>query len=180
MSFFLSLSNFLLLLTLQANYNGVLLDCCTTGETYAEKANNCKGFKPPTVPSELIGACLFSAEICCNSKLRIEQCKQGVQAAKGGVDCHGSGNETATEFYKACCEACKVGLIIGAMTEECSTEVLYGTPFDDSYNYCCNEMKAGDSFTLSEGDSKWNWVDPSQSVILNGHIFICRYLHQIR
>lgn len=140
--------------TTKANYNGVLLDCCTTGETYAEKANNCKGFKPPTVPSEMIGACLFSSEICCNSKLRIEQCKQGVQAAKSGVDCHGSANETGTEFYKACCEACKVGLIVGAMTEECPTEVLYGTPFDDSYNYCCNEMKSGDSFTLADGDSK--------------------------
>lgn len=139
----------------KANYNGVLLECCTTGEKYAESENNCKGFKPPTVPSELIGACLFSSEICCTSKLRIEQCKEGVQAAKSGVDCHTAGNETATEFHKTCCEACKVGLIIGAMTEECSTEVLYGIPFDDSFNYCCNEMKTTDTFVLAEGDSKW-------------------------
>lgn len=119
------------------NYRDTLLNCCTTGEEYATKENNCIGFQPPTVPSELIGACFFSSEICCTSKLRIEQCKSGVQAAKSGVDCHNAGNETGTEFYKNCCEACKVGLIVGAMQEECSLGILYGIPFDDSYNYCC-------------------------------------------
>lgn len=105
--------------------------------------------------SELIGACFFSSEICCTSKLRIEQCKLGVQAAKGGDDCHISGNRTGTEFYKNCCEACKVGLVLGGMQEECSMGVLYGVPFDDSYNYCCNEMKTSDSFTLTDDESEY-------------------------
>lgn len=109
------------------------------------------------MPSELIGACFFSSEICCTSKLRIVQCKLGVQAAKSGVDCHNAGNETGTEFYKNCCEACKIGLIIGAMQEECSLGVLYGIPFDDSYNYCCKEMKSGDSFVLKDDESKFEF-----------------------
>lgn len=138
-------------------YHDILLSCCTTGEEYAEKENNCKGFQlSSTVPSELIGACFFSAEICCTSKLRIEQCKLGVQAAKSGTDCHITANQTGTEFYKNCCEACKVGLIVGAMQEECSMGVLYGIPFDDSYNFCCNEMKTGDSFVLTDDDSKFS------------------------
>lgn len=134
----------------------VLLKCCTTGEENAEKDGNCKGFQPPMVDPELIGACFFSSEICCTSKLRIEQCKLGVQAAKDGVDCHISNNRTGTEFYKNCCEACKVGLVLGAMQEECSMGVLYGIPFDDSFNYCCNEIKTTDTFVLGENESESN------------------------
>lgn len=134
-------------------YYETLLKCCTTGEEYADKEASCKGFKPPVVDSELIGACIFSSEICCTSKLRIEQCKLGVQAAQGGADCHVSDNRTGTEFYKNCCEACKVGLVLGAMQEECSMRI-YGVPFDDSYNFCCNEMKSQDTFTLGEDESE--------------------------
>lgn len=166
-------------------YHDVLLNCCTTGEEYAEKENNCKGFQPPIVPSELIGACFFSSEICCTSKLRIEQCKSGVQAAKSGTDCHNAGNQTGTEFFKNCCEACKVGLIVGAMQEECSMGILYGIPFDDSYNYCCNEMKTSDSFVLTDDDSKlFDFIVFFFSTPYSCRIYpilLCpiRYLHEI-
>lgn len=132
----------------------MLLKCCTSGEDYAEKQNDCQDFQPPPVQPELMGACLFSAEICCNSKLRIEQCKMGVQAAKTGSDCHNYDNRTGVEFYKNCCESCKIGMILGRMQEECSMGVLYGIPFDDSFNYCCNEMKSSDTFVLAEDESK--------------------------
>lgn len=131
------------------------MKCCTAGEEFAAKESGCKGFQPPSVEPELIGACFFSAEICCNSKLRIEQCKTGVQAAKAGADCHNADNRTGGEFYKNCCEACKVGMVLGGIQEECSMGVLYGTPFDDSYNYCCNEMKSTDTFVLTDDDSEW-------------------------
>lgn len=124
------------------------------GEKHAETNANCKGYKLPTVSSELISSCFFSSEICCNSKLRTEQCKIGVQTAKDGKDCHVSGNQTGTEFYKNCCEACKVGLVLGSMHGECSIGVLYGPPFDDSYNYCCHEMRSGDTFVLTEDESE--------------------------
>ena len=137
-----------------AKFDEDLLKCCTTGEQHAEKENNCKAYEMPSVQPELMSSCFFSAEICCNSKLRIEQCKIGVQAAKEGRDCHNAGNQTGIEFYKNCCEACKVGLVLGTMQEECSMGVLFGTPFDDSYNYCCNEMKSADSFVINEDESE--------------------------
>lgn len=137
-----------------AKNDEILLKCCTSGENHADAENNCMGFQLPTVQPELIGACFFSAEICCNSKLRIEQCKSGVQAAKAGADCHNFENQTGVEFYKNCCEACKVGMVLGGIQEECSLGVLYGIPFDDSYNYCCNEMKSSDSFVLGEDESE--------------------------
>lgn len=131
----------------------MLLKCCETGEDFADKEGICKGFKLPAVRAELMSSCFFSSEICCSSKLRIEQCKLGVQSAKDGRDCHGSGNQTGTEFFKNCCEACKVGMELGTMQEECSV-VLYGKPFDDSFNYCCNEMKTTDAFVLTDDESE--------------------------
>lgn len=163
-----------------AKNDEVLLKCCTAGEEHADKQNDCKGFQPPIVQPELIGACFFSAEICCNSKLRIEQCKLGVQAAKTGSDCHNYENRTGIEFYKNCCEACKVGMVLGGMQEECSMGVLYGIPFDDSYNYCCNEMKTVDSFVLTDDDSEckqnfnFNGINSLKSASFD------RYLHQVR
>lgn len=82
-----------------------------------------------------------------------------MQAAKTGADCHNYENQTGVEFFKNCCEACKTGMILGNIQEECSLGVFYGVPFDDSYNYCCNEMKSSDSFVLSEDESKWSEVE---------------------
>lgn len=103
------------------------------------------------MPSEFISSCFFSSEICCSAKVRIEQCKSGVIAAKDGLDCH----ENATEFYTSCCESCKIGLVIGSSSTECSLEpFVFGTPFDDSYTYCCQEMKTTELFVLAD-DSRY-------------------------
>lgn len=158
--------------------------CCEAGEKFAEKENKCKGFELPTVPSDLMSSCFFSSEICCTSKLRIEQCKHGVEAAKGGHDCHNGGNETGTEFFKNCCEACKVGMVLGQIQEECSI-VLYGKPFDDSYNYCCNEMKTSDTFVLNEDESEYRTHivfenEKNMNIFTTFVSFILqRYLHEI-
>lgn len=130
-----------------------MTQCCIAGEDHAKAQENCLSFKPPTVRPELISACFFSTEICCTSKLRVEQCKIGVLAAKDGKDCHTPNNRTGSDFYKNCCESCKIGLVLGAIQEECSLKLSYGSPFDESYNYCCNEMKTGDAFVLSDNDS---------------------------
>lgn len=68
--------------------------------------------------------------------MRFEQCKLGVLAGQEGLDCYGN----STEYFKNCCEACKIGLVIGATSSECENTIEYGHPFDASYTYCCNEM----------------------------------------
>ena len=136
----------------------ILSQCCTSGEDLATNEEECKNFKPAldTVPAELISACFFSSEICCSSKLRIDQCKSGVLAAKDGQDCHSPQNKTGSDFYKNCCEVCKIGLVVGTTQDVCSIEPFaYGQPFDDAFNYCCQDIKTGDEFVLTDDDSSY-------------------------
>lgn len=95
----------------------VLSQCCVSGEDLALKGDACENIKPPLdiVPEDLISSCFFSSEICCASKVRIEQCKHGVLAAKDGLDCH----ENGTDYYTGCCESCKIGLVIGDRGGDC-------------------------------------------------------------
>lgn len=95
----------------------MLSQCCVSGEDLALKGDACANIKPPLdiVPEDLISSCFFSSEICCASKVRIEQCKHGVLAAKDGLDCH----ENGTDYYTGCCESCKIGLVIGDRGGDC-------------------------------------------------------------
>lgn len=148
---------------LDGKFDDIMTQCCTAGEEHASKEEHCRNFKPPKVNAEMISACLYSSEICCATRLRISRCKAGVLSAKDGLDCHSPNNGTGSEFYKNCCEACKVGLILGAMQESCTMELQYGSPFDDSFNYCCNEMKTTDDTIVLSDDSEFRcslmWCD---------------------
>lgn len=62
-----------------------------------------------------------------------------------------------TEFFKDCCEACKIGLIVGSTMDKCSLgNFEFGSPWDESYEQCCTGWKTtGEPFILPEGaDSK--------------------------
>lgn len=121
----------------------------------AARGETCSDLNPPldVVPSEMISSCLFSSEICCAAKVRIEDCKSGVLEAKDGNDCHGN----VTEFFTGCCESCKIGMVIGASENECDLQVSqFGVPFDDAYTYCCSEAKLEGVFYMPEGDRKLN------------------------
>lgn len=160
---------------LDEKFDTIMTQCCTAGEEHASKEEHCRNFKPPTVSAEMISACLYSSEICCATRLRINRCKAGVLSAKEGLDCHSPNNETGSEFYKNCCEACKVGLILGAMQESCTMELQYGSPFDDSFNYCCNEMKATDDTIVLSDDSKCEkcaWISTNSKMICDFHFFV--------
>lgn len=131
----------------------MLADCCLGGEQLAERGGECAQFKPAAnVSAELLSSCFFSSDICCSAKLRIEQCKLGVLAGKVGHDCYGN----ATAFYTSCCEACKIGLVIGATNAECALNTIeYGAPFDESYMFCCQEMSL--SVIETEGVASEIW-----------------------
>lgn len=133
----------------------ILSRCCTAGEELAERGETCSDLNPPldVVPTEMISSCLFSSEICCSAKVRIEDCKTGVLEAKNGNDCHGN----VTDFFTSCCESCKIGMVIGASENDCDLQVSqFGTPFDDAYTFCCRDAKAEGAFYMPEGDRKLN------------------------
>jgi fibulin 1/2 len=54
-----------------------------------------------------------------------------------------SGNQNK---YQDCCEACKIGLVIGSTSNSCSTEnSLFGSPWDDIIEDCCTDIREADS-----------------------------------
>lgn len=143
----------------------ILNNCCKAGEKLAESGDKCSDLNQPldVVPQELISSCLYSSEICCSSKVRIEECKTGVLAAKDGKNCHGN----VTEFYTSCCESCKVGLVVGASNIECTLDnLMYGTPFDDAFHFCCRSAKADGSFYLQEGEESNARIHSSYSSLI--------------
>lgn len=122
-------------------FDNIMKECCEAGEQHAEQENSCKNFVPPNVNAEFISSCIYSSEICCQSKVRVEKCKGGVLAAMEGMDCHATTNETGSEFFKNCCESCKIGLVFGTMSVNCTLTHQYPMPFDEALIYCCKQAK---------------------------------------
>lgn len=58
---------------------------------------------------------------------------------------------------KDCCEACKIGLVIGSTSPQCSTDAFsFGSPWDDIIEDCCSDIRDGDSEPEStETESKY-------------------------
>lgn len=45
-----------------------------------------------------------------------------------------------------CCEACKIGLVIGSTSQQCSTDAFsFGSPWDDIIEDCCSDIRDSDS-----------------------------------
>lgn len=157
----------------------ILSRCCSDGEELAERGETCSDLNPPVdvVPPEMMSSCLFSSEICCAAKVRIEDCKSGVIAAKDGSDCHGN----VTDFYTSCCESCKIGMVIGASENTCEPQVFqFGTPFDDAYTFCCRDAKIEGVFYMPEGDRKMNKFNSRILPFVYGTLSFRQHLRQVR
>uniref|UniRef100_A0A6M2DYH6 Putative conserved secreted protein n=1 Tax=Xenopsylla cheopis TaxID=163159 RepID=A0A6M2DYH6_XENCH len=114
--------------------------CCSLGEKWADTGKACKSFPPPAkgVALEQQPVCLATVEICCSRRRRAAQCEAGQRAAKHNKDCHVPG--AADDFYKDCCEACKIGLLVGSMGTGCKQGFSFGAGTDSSFSACCEEV----------------------------------------
>ncbi|XP_039275976.1 fibulin-5 [Nilaparvata lugens] len=152
---------FLALLLLKST-NGSLdeqLDhCCWLGQGIADKNADCssllKAAPVREVDPESQGVCLSMMQLCCAHQLRDSQCENGITAARAGTSC--PKQETESKF---CCEACKMGIIVASMSEQChdhneSLDCSWNRAFHD----CCTEI----STTTAQLDSKKNHL-PSTS-----------------
>lgn len=55
-----------------------------------------------------------------------------------------------------CCEACKIGLVIGSTSQQCSTDGFsFGSPWDDIIEDCCSDIRDGDGGEDVSEESKW-------------------------
>ncbi|XP_071519923.1 uncharacterized protein [Panulirus ornatus] len=120
--------------------------CCTYGVNWARESQQCSSFPAPVtgIPSEQQSICFNIASICCLRYFRDEQCQIGKQAAQVGQDCVTS-NKEGGEYFKDCCQGCKVGLYTGSMAMGCSMRFRFGFPWDIAYLQCCTQTSPGGS-----------------------------------
>ncbi|XP_058457725.1 fibulin-1 isoform X3 [Malaya genurostris] len=134
----------------------ILSLCCQEGEEWGTQNRLCSSFNKSLelVPGELRGLCLSTIEICCSKQHKIYQCTAGQIAARQGLSCSLKGDHSGSEFYTDCCEACKIGLVVGSSSSKCSVEPFaFGSPWDEVYDGCCKDIKQGDdTFILNEED----------------------------
>ena len=53
-----------------------------------------------------------------------------------------------TKIFQDCCEACKIGLVIGSSGQQCSTDNFsLGSPWDDVIENCCADITSDSAET---------------------------------
>lgn len=132
------------------------------GIKWAEANNTCLSIKSVTdsVPLELMPVCLSTAEICCVRQYRSNQCLVGMQAARDGNTCNRDAKNRTTfesDYYKDCCEACKIGLVMSTTVNQCGMKTFtFGSPWDEVSRTCCNELFDSNSFEIDVDESELN------------------------
>ncbi|XP_058053423.1 fibulin-1 [Anopheles bellator] len=136
----------------------ILSLCCQEGEEWGLQSRLCSSYNKSLelVPAGLHGLCLSTIEICCSKQHKIYQCTAGQIAAKQGLSCSLKGDHSGSEFYTDCCEACKIGLVVGSSGNKCSVDPFaFGSPWDEIYDGCCNDIKKeGEVILLGAHDER--------------------------
>lgn len=144
--------------------------CCSEGIKWAEENNTCIKIKSVAepIPVELISVCLGTAEICCIRHYRSLECLDGMKAAKTGDTCNRDPKTLSafeSDYYKDCCEACKFGLVMSSTVNQCGLKSFaFGSPWDEVYRTCCDELFDPSSFELDENDESELHGTASQSL----------------
>jgi fibulin 1/2 len=159
----------------------ILSLCCNYGEEWGQENTEvpCSTFNGSLelVPVELHGLCLSAVEICCSKQHKIYQCSAGQYAARQGLSCALQERSSGSEFFTDCCEACKIGLVVGISFNKCSMEPFaFGTPWDEVYESCCMEIKRADSFIIpkEERDYCSQYKECSQLCDNLEDTFVCK------
>lgn len=149
--------------TSAASFEEMVNYCCMEGIKWAEKENTCTKINSVTepIPVELMSVCLSTAEICCTRQYRSLECIVGMKAAKSGNTCNRDPKTITgaeSDYYKDCCEACKIGLVMSTTVNQCGMKSFtFGSPWDEVSRTCCDEV-----FETFEGDPE---SDPNSFTI---------------
>lgn len=114
--------------------------CCAYGAGWARESQLCSIIPPSisaAIPPEHQSICITTAAICCLRYFRDEQCQKGKQAAQVGQDCVLSSSQGG-EYFKDCCQGCKLGLFSASMGMGCNTRFKFGFPWHDAFMNCCS------------------------------------------
>lgn len=133
--------------------------CCSEGIKWSEDENTCVKIKSvtETIPIELMSVCLSTAEICCTRQYRSRECLIGMSAAKNGNTCNrdiAAINTFEADYFKDCCEACKIGLLMSTTLNQCGMNFTFGSPWDEVSRACCDELAGSDNAFVLDADDE--------------------------
>lgn len=124
--------------------------CCKLGNDWAKENLRCEKFTGPVegIADSKQGLCLKAIDICCIRAYHEKYCETGKKNARDGLNCvEGSGeynhkNKTNhDEYQRDCCQGCKLGILTGSMTQQCSLDTFsFGKPWDSAFLECCSEV----------------------------------------
>ncbi|XP_058117872.1 fibulin-1-like [Anopheles coustani] len=161
----------------------ILSLCCQDGEEWGTQNRLCSTYNKSLelVPAGLHGLCLSTIEICCSKQHKIYQCTAGQIAARQGLSCSLKGDHSGSEFYTDCCEACKIGLVVGSSANKCSVEPFsFGSPWDEIYDACCNDIKTEGEIILLGGHDEQGLCDQFPTICshvcenIEGGSYVCK------
>uniref|UniRef100_A0A182N3D6 EGF-like domain-containing protein n=1 Tax=Anopheles dirus TaxID=7168 RepID=A0A182N3D6_9DIPT len=161
----------------------ILSLCCQDGEEWGLQSRTCSSYNKSLelVPAGLHGLCLSTIEICCSKQHKIYQCTAGQIAARQGLSCSLKGDHSGSEFYTDCCEACKIGLVVGSSANKCSVEPFaFGSPWDEIYEACCNDIKKEGEIILLGGHDEQGLCDQFPTICsqvcenVEGGSYVCK------
>uniref|UniRef100_A0A182P2M6 EGF-like domain-containing protein n=1 Tax=Anopheles epiroticus TaxID=199890 RepID=A0A182P2M6_9DIPT len=166
----------------------ILSLCCQEGEEWGLQSRTCSSFNKSLelVPAGLHGMCLSTIEICCSKQHKIYQCTAGQIAARQGLSCslkgdHSGGHNQISSLLQDCCEACKIGLVVGSSANKCSVEPFsFGAPWDDIYDVCCNDIKKEGEIILLGGNDEQGLCEQFPSICsqvcenVEGGSYVCK------
>uniref|UniRef100_A0A182JMQ3 EGF-like domain-containing protein n=1 Tax=Anopheles atroparvus TaxID=41427 RepID=A0A182JMQ3_ANOAO len=161
----------------------ILSLCCQDGEEWGIQNRLCSTYNKSLelVPAGLHGLCLSTIEICCSKQHKIYQCTAGQIAARQGLSCSLKGDHSGSEFYTDCCEACKIGLVVGSSANKCSVEPFaFGSPWDEIYDGCCNDIKTEGEIILLGGHDEQGLCDQFPTICsqvcenVEGGSYVCK------
>ncbi|KAG0712253.1 Fibrillin-3 [Chionoecetes opilio] len=136
----------MLLATAAGDLEPTFGQCCAFGANWARESQQCSTFPAivAAIPPEHQSICITTAAICCLRFFRDEQCQKGKQAAQVGQDCMPSARQGG-EYFKDCCQGCKLGLFSGSMGMGCGTRFKFGFPWDYAFLQCCSQAAPGNT-----------------------------------
>ncbi|CAL4065446.1 unnamed protein product, partial [Meganyctiphanes norvegica] len=153
--------------TSNGDLEAVLGRCCLLGNNWARQKRLCATFPGPVpdLAAEQQSVCLTSASVCCLRYYREQQCSQGRSAAQTGLDCLRRAQEGG-EYFKDCCDGCKLGLMSGSMGMPCTfTAFQFGYPWDTAYTTCCTQAA---SVVVTEGGGSGSFTSTPGIQTTNG------------
>ncbi|GAB6029259.1 hypothetical protein CHUAL_005025 [Chamberlinius hualienensis] len=120
-----------------------LNQCCDLGKARAVSGQQCEGHSGgfPRIPRHQQAMCSTTLSICCLAHYRRLMCINGITAARQSQLCVTISGTAGGEYFKDCCDACKLGIATRNSADisscEANSEFSFDYPWADAYRECC-------------------------------------------